>query len=343
MATITKRGDKYQAVVRIKGFPSQSKSFPVKAQAENWARRTEVSIMDGVAGIRSTQMTAKALLEKHRDEVLPTIKSEDKGEKLTRLFLKETWMALPADKVTADHIRAYRDERLKSVSAASVLRELSFLSGVFTRAIKEGWVKMTISPVRLINLPKKSKARQRTLTDEELIKIVGPSPTHRPETVADYTAYAAWLSVATGLRSGEVMQLTWSDIDLANKTIHIRDEWTPDNKDAKSVKNGESREIPLLANTAALLNAMAIAAIAREDRIFPYAKGTIATKWSHLRDAAGFSGDITFHDLRRTGLSRLAKLYPVMDLAKISGHRDVNVLLNTYYVTTGRELAERVE
>ena len=41
--------------------------------------------------------------------------------------------------------------------------------------------------------------------------------------------------------------------------------------------------------------------------------------------------DLHFHDSRREALSRLAKKVDVMTLAKISGHRDIKILLNTYY------------
>lgn len=42
MATITLRGkSQYQAEIRRKGHPQQTKTFPTKAQAEAWARAEE--------------------------------------------------------------------------------------------------------------------------------------------------------------------------------------------------------------------------------------------------------------------------------------------------------------
>ena len=47
MATIRKRGSKYQAQIRVKGYPPQSKSFNTQAAAKAWARRTESSMDNG--------------------------------------------------------------------------------------------------------------------------------------------------------------------------------------------------------------------------------------------------------------------------------------------------------
>ncbi len=44
MATITKRGDRWQARVRKKGFTDQTKTFANKTSAQRWVRHTEVQI-----------------------------------------------------------------------------------------------------------------------------------------------------------------------------------------------------------------------------------------------------------------------------------------------------------
>ena len=44
MATITKRNGRWQARVRRKGFPTQTKTFSQKGDAERWVRQTEIQI-----------------------------------------------------------------------------------------------------------------------------------------------------------------------------------------------------------------------------------------------------------------------------------------------------------
>ena len=57
--------------------------------------------------------------------------------------------------------------------------------------------------------------------------------------------------------------------------------------------------------------------------------------------AAGVE-NATFHDTRRTATTRLAKIFTVMDLAKITGHRDINLLQNVYYSGDAEEYAQRL-
>jgi len=48
-----------------------------------------------------------------------------------------------------------------------------------------------------------------------------------------------------------------------------------------------------------------------------------------------------FHDLRHEGCTRLAQKLPMLDLAKMIGHRDVRSLM-IYYNPTATELAMRL-
>ena len=59
-----------------------------------------------------------------------------------------------------------------------------------------------------------------------------------------------------------------------------------------------------------------------------------------MKELAGLADeDLHFHDTRREALSRLAKKVDVMTLAKISGHRDIKILLNTYYAPDMSDVA----
>jgi integrase len=51
--------------------------------------------------------------------------------------------------------------------------------------------------------------------------------------------------------------------------------------------------------------------------------------------------DLTFHDLRLIGTSRLAKIYKnPLDLKRVTGHKDLKSL-DRYYHTTAEELVAR--
>ena len=49
--------------------------------------------------------------------------------------------------------------------------------------------------------------------------------------------------------------------------------------------------------------------------------------------------DLTFHDTRHEATTRLAKKLHVLDLARVTGHSNINELM-TYYNKDARELAD---
>ena len=51
---------------------------------------------------------------------------------------------------------------------------------------------------------------------------------------------------------------------------------------------------------------------------------------------------LTFHDSRATALTLLAKRVDVLTLAKISRHKDLSLLMNTYYRESEEEIAARI-
>lgn len=51
--------------------------------------------------------------------------------------------------------------------------------------------------------------------------------------------------------------------------------------------------------------------------------------------------DLRFHDLRHEATSRLASVFPMHELTKITGHRDPRMLMR-YYHPRAEELAKRL-
>lgn len=52
---------------------------------------------------------------------------------------------------------------------------------------------------------------------------------------------------------------------------------------------------------------------------------------------------LTFHDARATALTLLARRVDVMTLARISRHKDLRILLNTYYRESAEDIAARLK
>jgi integrase len=52
--------------------------------------------------------------------------------------------------------------------------------------------------------------------------------------------------------------------------------------------------------------------------------------------------DVNFHDSRAEALTRLARRVDVLTLARISGHKDLQLLLNVYYRESTADIAARI-
>jgi integrase len=99
-------------------------------------------------------------------------------------------------------------------------------------------------------------------------------------------------------------------------------------------KNGTERDVPLSPRALELL------------KILPAVKsGTLFGLSDKVRDATfrlalarATIEDLHFHDTRHLATFRLSKIFDVLELARITGHKDLKMLL-VYYQTSAADLA----
>jgi integrase len=223
--------------------------------------------------------------------------------------------------LSSARIAAFRDERLKEVSAGTVIRELAYLSAIINHARRE-WDINVPNPVQMVRKPQSPQARSRVLTDEEVAKLLQAlEPTGRR---SHWTKPIVLLALATAMRRGELLTLRWEHIDLIGRTAFLPD-----------TKNGDSRTVPL--STAAM---QVLAGLPRHvsGAVFPVKFFTLDAAFKRALRCAGLEG-VRFHDLRRTAITRMAEKLPnVIELAAVSGHKSL-MILKRYYRPTAADLA----
>ena len=74
------------------------------------------------------------------------------------------------------------------------------------------------------------------------------------------------------------------------------------------------------------------------DLLFDLDRDSCSTIFSKAAKKAGVE-NLTFHDTRHEATTRLAQKLPVLDLARVTGHRDLKQLM-TYYNKDAKELAD---
>jgi integrase len=325
MASITKRGDSYRALVRKKGFPPVSESFKRKVDAERWARDTEAA-MDRRLYVVDDGQLVRAVFQRYRDEVSAT-KLGARWEKLRINNLARTakWMRLTVSQISYRDLQAWRDERVKEVSAASVLREFNLISSVFNHARNEWHVSMHENPCSRVRRPAKPKARTRRVSASELAFL-----TQHLQVGLSLKLYAAVMflfAIETGMRMGEMARLRWEDVHMDERWAYVLPS-----------KNGDDRVIPLSDRALELL--LMLWGKRNHTLVFPVNAGALGTTFREMCKKEGIV-DLHFHDSRHEACSRLSKVYTVMELAKIIGHRDLKSLM-VYYNPTAAELVQKL-
>lgn len=332
MATIIKRGEGWQAKIRKKGWPIQSKTFPNYADAETWAKLTEADMLRGtfINRAEAERNTIGDLVDKYREEILPGLAGRGTAPALGMIEMELGKYSLAG--LTSKRVAEYRDKRLKAVSPESVRKELSTLSKMIDTAIKEWGIIIPLNPVKAVKRPSPGKARDRRLLSGEQERIEAALKQCRSPYMLPLFRFA----LETAARQGELLSIRRPHLDKQRRLVMLYD-----------TKNGEDRATPLSSTALAILEGLP--SKLKDDRVFPISQGLVVQAWGHaiqrarrdyekeLRKAGKKEDDIaadpllldlTFHDLRHEALSRLAERgdLSVIELASISGHKTLQML-----------------
>lgn len=317
MASITKRNGKYLVRVRLRGNV-RTKTFRTSAEAKAWAAQTEAEITSRALGITPKNQTVGDIIRRYRAEVTPTKRGSRSEDIRLARFLRDPICDIKTSEVMPHYFAEWRDRRLKEVQAPSVARELTTVSAVFNHALRE-WQTVTDNPISKINRPKHNPSRTCRPTADEIRRIchyLEYDELQVPAMKKQRVALAFLFAIETAMRAGEICGITWQHIDLDRRTVHL-----------PKTKNGNSRDVPLSRRAIALLQKLQPLNLTPAFDLQPEPLSTIFRRTTRALEI----DDLHFHDSRREALTRMAKKVNVMDLAKISGHRDIKILLNTYY------------
>lgn len=328
MASIRKRGEKWEAFVAKAGV-RKSATFTTKAQASAWASTTEADIIAGKRGA-IPRKTFGELLERYRDEVSVTKKGERWEAVRINLFLRDEIANVRLGEIDERAISEWRDRRLKSVSSASVRREWNLLSNACTIAAKE-WKWLTSNPMASVRKPKDAEPRKRIATQDELDKLaftLGYDRERPPQNITARVGAAMLFAVETGMRAGEICALCWADVFAERKFLTVTGGKT----------SAAVRDVPLSPEALRILQQMA--EVQDGVQVFRLATSQVDALFRKAKAKAGID-DLTFHDMRHTAVTRLAKKLEILPLAKMIGHRDLKMLL-VYYAPSAEDQAAKL-
>lgn len=326
MASIRQRSGTWQARVTRNGYPTEVKSFKTRTDALRWARQVEAA-MDGSAYRTRSEIDKAPLsevLQRYADTVSPTKRGHQDEVIRIQALRRRKLAGFSLNNLTPAVIAAFRDERLRTVKAGAVIRDLSLLSSVINHARRE-WGASIDNPCLLVKKPACPPGRTRVLAAEEearLLAALEPTGRRNPE-----MRPLVQLALNTAMRRGELLALQWQNVDRTAQIAHL-----------PMSKNGQPRSVPL---SNAALAALATLPDAQRGRVFSMSAEALAAAFKRATARAGLS-DLRFHDLRHTATSRMAEKLPnLVELAAVTGHQSLQ-MLKRYYHPDATALAHKL-
>lgn len=215
---------------------------------------------------------------------------------------------LEPDLLTKEACRAYAAGR--GVAPGTVRRELGVLHAALVWAKAERW----ITEVPSLERPPAPPHRDRWLRREEARRLVEAC-------IEAHVRLFVLLALHTAARSGAILDLEWSRVDLERQIIDF----------GADVGNKRRPRVPIGAELAAALDEARQRAVS--DWVVEFAGapvGSIKTGFRAACRRAGLAG-VTPHVLRHTAATWMAqKRVPMRDISAFLGHKDVSTTERIY-------------
>jgi integrase len=336
VASYAKRTNGWRAQIAIQGI-RESKVFSTKAEAVAWSTTREAEIRTGkTTGIQHGRTVGDAFDRYEKD-----VSAGKPGHRFEALRLAaigaweisgKPFRDMKLVDATSEVLGKWRDHRIKTdkVTGSTVNRELNLLSHVFRTAAKE-WKWIANSPTADVRRPEESQPRDRLYEDDEIQRIClalgfDLDGDERAETTSQRVAVAFLFAIETAMRAGEICGLVARDVVGRVATL-------------EKTKNGTKRKVPLSKRALELLELLPLPE--EDGPLFGITTASLDALFRKAKTRAAIK-DATFHDSRHLAITRLAKTFNVLDLARIVGHRDIKQLM-VYYNETAESMAERMD
>ncbi|MCO7225061.1 site-specific integrase [Pleionea sp. CnH1-48] len=329
MASIVKTpSGKFRAFIHVNGI-RDSNIFPSRKKAQSWAKDREVELQKH-AGIVHDNYTPGDLLNKYAKEVSPSKKGNDKEILRIESFIANypKLVAIKLIRLAREDLENWITKRLKKVKPSTVNRELNLISHALTKA--RVWRLMTHNPFADLERPTDPPPRFRRIEPDE-ITIMCHALNYQPDLAItekrQFVAVGWLLAIETCMRQGEICGLTPNTVDFNKGVAHLGD-----------TKNGAARDVPLSPSAIALLKKLPTPKTAHHP-FFQMKASSMSSTFRKYRKTTSIA-NLTFHDSRHEAITRLvdSNRYNVLEVASITGHKDIKELM-TYYNKTAAQIA----
>jgi integrase len=244
---------------------------------------------------------------------------------------------MPLASIRPRHVAEYVVEASLNYGAATVSRDVSLLHAIFSTAKREELVDS--NPAERAERPKTPKRKWRILEREEVARVA--------RAFTDEQARAVFLAlVLTGLRRSELQRLRWSDVDMLEGVLRIRESKSEEGERSIALSPRLQAELAEHYRRTEYKGQDELV-FCHPERGTTYRAETFEEALRAALTAADVEGHVrAFHDLRHTAITHDAASgsSAIAVMAK-AGHRNM-ATTRTYLHLAGtvfREEAERLE
>ena len=259
--------------------------------------------------IKKSDMSFKELTEKYLEYGKINGKRSLERDECSVKALMGHFKYLKISQINPLDIERYKKKRLEEKrKPGTINRELACLKHMFNLARK--WKLIRENPVSGVKLLKEEKYKMKILGKVEMGLLIAAAAEHLKPILI--------VALNTGMRRGEILSLSWNDIDFVNYNINV-----------KNTKSGKDRIIPM--------NRLVTATLKKQDMsskwIFPHPqrKDRALKDVSYsLRTACKKIGieKFRFHDLRHTAATNMVKAgVDLVTIKEILGHSTIQMTM----------------
>ena len=228
---------------------------------------------------------------------------------------------IPLRRFNVSMLEAFQQELIaQGKGPGTVNRKMAMLKHLFHKCSDWGWVDDdALRTVRKVKMLKEPAGRLRYLAPEEVQRLL-------KECTNPLLRAVVTVAVNSGMRRGEILNLTWDSVDLRNGYLLVTQS-----------KNGDRREVPMNAAVREVLEGI----VRRLDSTYVFCdkKGRMYKGGRNAFERACKRAGIYnfhFHDLRHTAASFMAMGgVDLMSIKQILGHKTIQMTLRYSHLSPG--------
>ncbi len=310
MATIRRRNNKWQAIIRKDNFKIIYKTFSLKENAVRWARETEVKIEQGLYQDLALSKITKLndVLAQYRDRVSVNKKGYEQERYKINKIIRSDIADKTLSQLTPIVLFEFIEQQKKLYTASTINKSITIINLALKFAERFLGIVLNNNPLKFIKRLKESNFTGQVIEPHEEALLLK----HAEFSKLYWLKTAIILGIDCGLRRGEILKLKAEDINYSNSTAILRD-----------TKNGETREIGLSQRVIKEIKKLPVAI---DGKLFPCKRlDTFSFYYNQLQRWSGVNK--RFHDTRHTFASRKATQgWSITEIAAQGGWKQLQVL-----------------